>query len=137
MQATDFLGVWRFHRDIQDNTLLGAGIGQGEARFVLAGDTITYDETSEIAFAASPPLKGTRRYLWKPDACGVEIKFADGRPFHRLGLGSATATATHWCDPDQYDVVYDFSRWPNWTSRWHVKGPRKDYVMRTSYRRAK
>jgi len=39
----------------------------------------------------------------------------------------------HWCDPDQYDGQYDFSRWPEWRCIWQVRGPRKDYRMTSLY----
>lgn len=135
MQLADFLGDWHFDREIDDKTLLGIGIVQGQARFSPTGDVVAYDETSEMTFAASPPFKGTRRYLWKADSEGVAVMFADGRDFHRLDLSAGTTSAAHWCDPDQYDVIYDFSDWPRWSSRWKVRGPRKDYVMETRYRR--
>ena len=135
MQLVDFLGEWQFDREIDDRMLLGVGIGKGQARFALSGAVVAYDETSKMAFAGAPPFKGTRRYLWQADDRGVAVLFADGRDFHRLDLVAGTATAAHWCDPDQYDVTYDFSDWPRWSSRWQVRGPRKDYTMETRYQR--
>jgi hypothetical protein len=73
---------------------------------------------------------GERRYLWALD---LSVLFEDGRFFHKVPpLGGATA---HWCDPDQYDGMYDFSDWPEFAVTWHVRGPRKDYRMETQYRR--
>ena len=48
--------------------------------------------------------------------------------------------ALHHCDPDMYNVSYDFTRWSQrkkqWRSVWTVLGPRKDYKMLSSYEQA-
>ena len=61
------------------------------------------------------------------------VDYADGRPFHEFD--PARPRAAHWCDPDDYRVRYDFTRWPLWRAEWEVRGPRKDYLMMTDYRR--
>jgi hypothetical protein len=77
-------------------------------------------------------MEAERVYLWRASGAGIEVLFDDGRPFHRI---DDSAEAAHWCDPDQYDVTYEFGRWPKWSSRWRVLGPRKDYVMVSNYSR--
>lgn len=79
-------------------------------------------------------LKAERRYLWHPVGAGFDIYFDDKRFFHRFDL-DVSATAAHWCDPDTYDVAYDLAGWPEWRSTWRVAGPRKDYMMTSTYRR--
>jgi hypothetical protein len=63
------------------------------------------------------------------------VYFADGTFFHRFAL-SPQPEAAHFCAPDQYDVTYNFTDWPHWSSTWRVKGPRKDYTMQSRYIRA-
>ncbi|MFW2542610.1 DUF6314 family protein [Primorskyibacter sp. 2E107] len=131
----DFEGAWTYAREIDDATGLGAGAGQGTARFIRQDGALRYDEEGQIAFATTPPMKGSRRYLWRETPAGAAVFFEDGRAFHDVDLRQGSPAAAHWCDPDQYDVTYDFSDWPRWSSLWRVKGPRKDYTMRTTYHR--
>lgn len=132
---TDFEGRWIYTRQIDDRTGLGAGQGEGVAKFSADADGLRYDESGTMGFATTPVMKNSRSYLWREAPQGAAVLFEDGRPFHEVCLGEGTPQAAHWCDPDQYDVTYDFSAWPQWSSTWRVKGPRKDYVMVTQYRR--
>ena len=116
---TDFLGHWTIERKIED-ALSGmssrfegkAWISRGEAKW-------DYFETGKLLLAGATPMTAERRYIWKPSADGIDIHFEDGRFFHRLQIGPEP-TAQHWCDPDQYDVRYDFSDWPNWQTAWQI-----------------
>lgn len=135
LTIADFEGVWSYSRQIDDRLGLGAGHGAGQAQFVPDAEGLRYEESGTLAFASTPEMKNTRRYLWRPAPMGAAVFFDDGRPFHTVDLGQGAPQAAHWCDPDQYDVTYDFSRWPEWSSTWAVKGPRKDYKMTTTYRR--
>ncbi|MEM9438207.1 MAG: DUF6314 family protein, partial [Pseudomonadota bacterium] len=73
-----------------------------------------------------------RRYWWKPMEGGFDIHFEDGKPFHELQF--ASPTAQHFCDPDTYDVRYDFRDFPTWRSTWDVRGPKKQYRMTSIYK---
>ena len=64
---------------------------------------------------------------------GLIVFFDDGRPFHRLGPGHLSDR--HFCDPDIYDVRYDFSQWPLWTQSWQVQGPRKNMSILSRFQR--
>lgn len=118
---------------------------------------LIYEETGVLHLPDAAPMQASRRYLWRkagpgPGAGpGIAVYFPDGRFFHAFGVppegaaphevaaGSGAAfsvvEATHWCDPDDYHVRYDFAHWPAWRAEWRVKGPRKDYVMLSEYRR--
>lgn len=135
MNLSDFEGQWHLSRQIDDQTGLGVGLMQGSAVFHRDPDGLRYEEDGQLSFASQPPMRAQRTYLWQPDGQGVRVLFADGRAFHHIDLSHLQPQAAHWCDPDQYDVSYDFSDWPDWTSEWSVKGPRKDYRMRTVYHR--
>ena len=91
-----------------------------------------YVETGLLRLGDQPPMNAERRYFWREGTGGViEVLFDDGRAFHRID--PADPTDRHWCDPDTYDVTYDFGAWPNWSSTWRVRGPRKDYEMVSHY----
>ncbi len=80
-------------------------------------------------------MKATRRYVWASAGNSVEVAFEDMRPFHSIPLGTPTPGTTCLCPPDRYEVSYDFSAYPEWTSTWDVEGPRKAYRMISTFRR--
>lgn len=124
----DFLGDWRLAREITHGDGSAARFeGRAEWRAEDAG--ALYVETGELIIGAGR-FAAERRYRWGAD---LSVWFDDGRFFHHVPPGGGAAA--HWCDPDQYDAEYDFSRWPEWTARWRVRGPRKDYEMLSHYRR--
>ncbi len=130
----DFAGAWSLSRDIHDRRAGQTAQGEGQAVLTPDAEGLVYDETIRLHLPGQAPLEGRQRYLWRSVADGIAVLFGDGRAFHAIALGDAGPEAAHWCDPDQYDVVYDFDNWPSWSSLWRVSGPRKDYVMRTLYR---
>jgi hypothetical protein len=80
-----------------------------------------------------PVLSAERKYLWLPDGAEVEVRFEDGRSFHRFRPEGRAPGTDHPCGRDLYRVVYDFTAWPRWTAEWIVTGPAKDYRMLSAY----
>lgn len=96
-------------------------------------------ESGTLQVAGQPSMQGEQRYIWRQEGAEIATFFADERPFFRFTPTVSPTdhiAAAHWCSPDQYDVVMEFAHWPDWQATWTVKGPRKDYVMRSHYRRA-
>ena len=105
----------------------------GIATFSVDAWGARYDEKGEMVLEGSDPLPATRTYLWRArDPDQIAVLFDDERPFHRFSL-KAQPEASHFCDPDTYDVVYQFGSWPDWSCVWSVKGPKKDYRMEARY----
>ena len=132
IELCDFEGRWHVARVIEDAKTGGQGHFEGEVLFEPEADGLRYTETGTLRLDGQPGFTSSLVYLWRPDLAGVAVFFDDGRPFHGFDL-AAQPEATHWCDPDHYTVRYDFSDWPNWSARWAVTGPRKDYVMMSRY----
>lgn len=132
-QLADFLGVWRVERTINDVRAGRTLHAEGQAEVSFTGDSYIYQEELRLIVPGQAPMTATRSYLWKQAENGVAIHFDDGRYFHHLRLGQAGPSDHHACDPDSYDVRYDFSQWPEWQTTWRVVGPRKDYVMTSHY----
>lgn len=132
-KLADFEGEWRIERIIR-------AVGQPEARFSghavfrPEGAGLLYREEGELTMPGSPPMRAERAYRWSEGGAGIVVTFSDGRAFH--DFDPAAPAAAHWCDPDDYRVAYDFAGWPVWRAEWRVRGPRKDYVMVSDYRRA-
>ncbi len=131
----DFEGRWTLSRRI-DDALSGDVLRfAGEAVFVPDEAGLRYVETGLLHAPGRAPMKGSRVYLWRTAADGVDVFFENGRPFHHIAPGDAPKDH-HDCPPDDYRVAYDFGGWPDWQARWRVTGPRKDYVMDSHYSRA-
>jgi hypothetical protein len=122
----DFIGTWTLSRSLAHGDGTQARF-EGQARFTPQGDGALYHEAGDLIMGQGR-FHAERSYRWDAD---LRVFFDDGRFFHQVP--DAGGEAAHWCDPDQYDVVYDFSQWPRWQAVWRVRGPRKDYTSTTDY----
>lgn len=128
----DFTGEWHVARVIRHDAGPDAQF-LGQARFTPDDGGLRYREEGRLILPGTPPIRAEREYLWRQDEKGIAVLFADGRAFHRID--PARPEASHWCDPDDYRVRYDFARWPFWRAEWRVSGPRKAYRMLSDYSR--
>ena len=128
-----FEGSWQVSRQITDHRAGTTARFEGSAVFVPDGTGLAYHETGHLHLPGHAPFVAERRYHWRAQDGALHIDFEDGRVFH--SIDSTRLEATHWCDPDNYVVHYDFDDWPLWHSRWEVSGPQKAYEMITSYSR--
>ncbi|GAA3872758.1 DUF6314 family protein [Celeribacter arenosi] len=128
----DFEGHWTISRHIEDARARQTGTLTGTCTFTRTDTGLLQTETGTLTLAGTS-FEATRRYLWHSDGDLIAVHFDDGRFFHHVDPAATNPTAGHDCAPDRYDVTYDFSRWPMWQSRWHVAGPRKDYVSTTTF----
>lgn len=134
MRLSSFAGRWRIERTIEDVLAGRTGALAGEARFDPVPEGLAYTEEGMLAFPGSPPMRATRRYVWRDGGSGtIEVLFEDGRLFHRFDAEDGAPAASHACPPDTYRVRYDFRAWPRWQAEWRVTGPRKDYGILTRY----
>ena len=134
LAPSDFLGRWSIERIIQEARSVEPARFKGVATITETETFWEFSETGELSLPTGAKMHAERKYLWKPNGSGFDVYFDDERFFHRFELG-VQAQASHWCDPDQYDVAYDFNAWPKWTSTWNVSGPRKDYVMKSDHQK--
>jgi len=137
MRLAAFEGSWIIARTIEDVRAGRAGRLDGTACFTPIAGGLAYAEEGMLRLDGAPPVTATRRYSWHDAGAGtIEVRFTDGRLFHRFYGDEPEPRAVHDCPPDQYRARYDFSRWPRWCAEWRVRGPRKDYGILTDYRRA-
>lgn len=131
----DFAGRWSLSRQIEDRLAGAMGRLEGEAVFLAdEGGGLIYRETGQLRLGDGPAFAAERGYLWRSVGGVIVVDFADGLPFHQFDPSGDTA-AQHLCIADDYRVRYDLVRWPDWLAEWNVLGPRKDYRMRSHYRR--
>lgn len=128
-QLADFEGIWSMERRITHGDGTQARL-IGQARWTRAADALDLCESGMLEVEGQPALEAERRYRWAP---GMRVYFSDGRFFH--AVPPEGGTVSHWCDPDTYEGIYDFSVWPSFEVSWMVSGPSKDYHMHTIYRR--
>jgi len=137
MRLGAFRGDWRIERQIEDVRAGRTGRFDGTAAFRAAAEGLDYHETGTLRLGEAAPMTATRRYRWVDGgASTIEVRFADGRLFHRFYADEPMPAAVHDCPPDQYRVRYDFRNWPRWRAEWWVRGPRKDYGIASAYRPA-
>ena len=131
----EFEGAWRLERRIEDALAGETWAFTGQARFEPLGDGLDYRETGTLSSPGGYSMQAERRYLWRTGAAGLDVYFAGGGFFHHIPAGELHPEAAHPCGADLYRVRYDFGDWPCWHAMWQVRGPRKDYVLHSSYRR--
>jgi Family of unknown function (DUF6314) len=137
VQLQAFAGHWKVDREIEDARAGRTGRFTGRAEFRAVDDGLAYREEGTLVMGQGPALAAARAYFWREAGAGaIEVRFEDGRLFHRFCADDPDPAAEHDCPPDRYRVRYDFARWPRWRAEWRVNGPRKDYVTVTRYRRA-
>ncbi|WP_245259057.1 DUF6314 family protein [Salinarimonas rosea] len=130
-------GAWEIDRLVE-----GLATLRGAARFTPMRDgALAYHESGTLALADGRCLRAARRYVFRAVGGGFDVLFdeAPQRRFHRIlpvPEGDAlVGTAAHLCGADTYESTYRFE--PDGTMRivHRVRGPAKDYVSRTLYRR--
>jgi hypothetical protein len=147
-------GRWALNRDIEDR--LGDDVAaSGVAEFTELPDGRIRWHESGTMHHTSLDLPFTRvMYMRRASGAtmsdGWEVTFEDGRPFHPWPASSGAERAdgaegdhqasgmdvVHVCTPDLYRGTFVTAPSEDeWTLRWQVTGPRKDYVMITRYTR--
>jgi hypothetical protein len=109
---------------------------EGVCVFTRSGPRVVQDEVGQL-LTANGTFEATRRYIWAEAEGRLDVHFDDMRPFHSVPLGLDHCKTVHLCDPDRYEVTYDFARFPLWNSVWTVEGPRKAYRMVSRFRPAR
>jgi hypothetical protein len=131
------IGEWSLEREIP-----GRGRMKGRARFpLLDGETALYEESGELCLEGGQTLHSRQSYVYEKRDDGFAVRFADTRElFHVMRFVASgddlMAEASHVCLKDLYLSGYTV-RADGSFELWHqVRGPRKDYVIRTLYRRS-
>nr|WP_107909469.1 DUF6314 family protein [Streptomyces chartreusis] len=109
---------------------LPQGLVQGLPRGLL------HRESGTFVWRGVPrPAERTLRFLPGSSPGAVDVRFADGRPFHDLDLSSGRHVADHPCSADLYRGEFTVRDADRWRSVWRVRGPAKDLVLTTDYAR--
>lgn len=130
-------GRWRLERRLDDHRSGTCGWFTGDAEFAATADpaVLRYTEQGELRFGGhTGPAGRTLICAGRPDGA-VDVRFADGREFHRLDLGPGRCQARHDCGQDSYVVSYRVLAPDLLEEHWQVAGPRKAYDSVTALHR--
>ncbi|MHC5256978.1 DUF6314 family protein [Streptomyces sp. UC4497] len=129
-------GRWQVERTVRDLSEDVTGVFSGTTAFTDEGEGLLHFESGTFEWhGVARPAERTLRYLPGEEAGTAVVRFADGRFFHDLDLRTGHHVADHPCSADLYRgefSVYDAERW---RTVWRVKGPAKDLLLTTDYRR--
>jgi Family of unknown function (DUF6314) len=104
----------------------------GEARFVDDGEGLTCHETGVLRFQGED-FHMERVSLWRfPEPGHVEVRYADGRPFHQFLTEQPIALEIE--GDASFEILYEFQE-ASWISRWQMDEAGRSYLMTTLYRR--
>ncbi|WP_425428307.1 DUF6314 family protein [Bosea psychrotolerans] len=132
-------GKWLLSRHISPG-----GRMEGFAEFARTegGVWLRYHEQGELVLDSGRRLRATRSFLFRALNDGFSVHFDDERAslFQEVYMTQVEALligeANHQCLEDRYSSVYEFSQGGTFSILHTVRGPRKDYTSRTSFRRA-
>ena len=135
---SSLLGSWSLSRSIDNGTSMA-----GTATFSDGGNRrYPYVEHGTLQLADGQIVNAERRYIFEEAESGFAVLFAETPPrlFHRIALTREGANwvgdAVHLCNEDRYESRYEFRPDASFTVRHAVRGPRKQYVIRTRYTRS-
>ncbi|MFE6285305.1 DUF6314 family protein [Streptomyces sp. NPDC057877] len=130
-------GRWRVERSVRDLATGEEGHFTGTTGFgQLDGGGLLHRESGTFVWrGVARPAERTLRFLPGPAPGTVDVRFADGRPFHGLDLTSGRHIADHPCSADLYRGEFSVRDADHWRTVWRVRGPAKDLVLSTDYTR--
>lgn len=138
-------GGWRAERSVRDlasgdegefsGTTVFEPLEDGEPSLGLPRGLLHRESGTFVWRGVPRPAERTLRFLPGSSPGTVDVRFADGRPFHDLDLSSGRHVADHPCSADLYRGEFTVRDADHWRSVWRVRGPAKDLVLTTDYAR--
>jgi hypothetical protein len=130
-------GTWDLVRTIENQaTMTGIAVFAPQL-----GTMLKYREDGRIRLADGKEFSAHREYRFERDSGGFAVYFEEEPPrlFHRIRIvrdaNALAGSATHLCAPDIYDSSYRFLVDGSFTIQHAVRGPRKEYVSTTVFKR--
>jgi dimethylaniline monooxygenase (N-oxide forming) len=135
-------GNWAIDRQIQPG-----GHFVGTAAFTQrSADSLLYREFGKLTLDSGAVLRGENGYVYSLRNGNVEVSFADGpsRGMHFIDISlpddrpnvlPVASVDRHQCRLDTYDATFNMETSAAFEITYTVRGPKKGYVSRSTYRR--
>jgi hypothetical protein len=134
-QPAEFLaGDWIMTRRIRFRGTATRGLLEGRASVRTDGHHSSLNEQGLLRLDGREAM-ASQRYALTFRGAVVQVHFRNGSFFHEFELRRCGYTTIYHCGPDQYVGRYRVVDPDVWSLIWCVRGPRKNYDMRTLYRR--
>ena len=118
MRLDAFAGDWRVDRVIEDVRAGRAGRFEGRAWFTPDAEGLAYLEQGVLTMEGSGGFAASRRYHWRDGGAGtIEVRFADGRLFHRFYADEPLPGPASGEKPPRSPAVRNLSQF------WATRGP--------------
>ncbi|MEU6392202.1 DUF6314 family protein [Streptomyces sp. NPDC046939] len=129
-------GDWRVERTVRDLAEDVTGTFTGTTAFTAEGEGLLHFESGTFEWrGVARPAERTLRFLPGEEPGTAVVRFSDGRFFHGLDLRDGHHIADHPCSADLYRGEFTVHDADGWRTVWRVRGPAKDLVLTTDYRR--
>lgn len=133
------LGSWQVERRIEDHRVGICGSFRGVATFARHGtdapgltQKLRFHEVGELRFGLfSGPCERRLEYV-QQEGTGVQVLFANGRPFIDVDFSRGRSATTHHCGRDLYEISHFVRSGDVLEETWRVRGPMKDYEATTA-----
>lgn len=133
-----FEGEWVF-----DRFITGSFAMKGFASFLPFQDvtpSYSYREDGEFTTPHGDHFPFYRDYIYCLNPDSIDVYFASHQKkqghFYRLNFSSDNkASGSHLCRDDFYKATYTFLNENNFSLQFEVKGPRKDFLIETTFKR--
>ena len=141
MKVTDPIGYlegdWTYERSLSDRPSEIEGRAEGTAVFVPDGDGLRWTETGRVEIGEARTTAHRELQIVPDDEAGSGwmVLFEDGRPFHPLVLDRESHGVVHPCVDDLYHGYFRVESESSFSTTWRVRGPNKDQLIETVYRR--
>lgn len=135
-------GRWAITRQIKPG-----GHFEGASSFVPGlGTSLVYREGGLLTLDRGAVLKAECAYVYAVRGGVVAVSFGDGQgrgghfidiavPEGWQGGRPASSADRHVCGPDTYEAAFCLKGWDCFTMTYVVRGPSKDYVSHSEFRR--
>jgi hypothetical protein len=128
------IGTWEISRE-------GSKIktAEGKATFIKVEERcIKYREELKVKLIGSDTVHHTHReyfYIYEEDTDQIRVAFDSMELFYTMKVAgeSVTSCDEHLCINDTYKATYKFLSDTHFSVSYEVKGPKKDYVLKTKF----
>jgi hypothetical protein len=128
-------GEWALRRSLVDAASGRSGSFDGAAVVTPDPAGADYREDGWLRWPSyAGPAGRSLRYEYAAGG-GLLVRFADGRPFHRLDVAAGAARFRHDCGADVYLGTLVVLGPDEWHQDWSVRGPDKQLEISSVYRR--